>query len=102
MLRKIFLVLAILVVFCIEGVAEETTPQAVVQEEVKDGVRQTFYKSGKLAGEVNVKDGKPEGVYKIYYEGGQVSSEINFEDGKIISQISVVLLDSFIEITIAW
>ena len=49
---------------------------------LKNDASVEYYKSGKLAKEVLLKNGKPEGIWKEYYESGQFKLEIIFKNGK--------------------
>lgn len=50
---------------------------------IPDGIVREYYKSGKLKGEGNFKDGKLEGTAKEYYESGKLKAEWNFKNGTL-------------------
>jgi len=49
----------------------------------KQGLYNTWYKSGELAVEVNYKDGKLNGLYKLWYPNGKLEIEANHQDDKL-------------------
>lgn len=50
---------------------------------IPDGTVKEYYKSGKLKGEGNFKDGKLEGTVKQYYESGKLKADWNFKNGTL-------------------
>ena len=48
----------------------------------KDGLQNSWWKSGQLSSEVNFKNGKKEGVEKLWYKSGQLAAETTYSYGQ--------------------
>ena len=48
----------------------------------EDGLREKYYKNGRLEWSTNIKDGKEDGLRENFHENGQLFSRVNYKNGK--------------------
>lgn len=93
MKRILLSVVVIVVLVCYAYAEGEKELDSIEREYFKSGVLKVewnfgtciykeFYRSGKLKGECNIKEGKLYGIYKEYYESGALKREVNYQSGK--------------------
>lgn len=64
-------------------ISEKITGTIDQKINILNGIKMTYYKSGLLKAEINLKNGKENGKVKSYYENGKIMADLFMKQGKI-------------------